>query len=495
MTIDHSSELEALEVERLNGLFIANAPQTCAEQLEVVDPATGRRSGSVGQASLQQVDEAVASAAEAQGRWFAQGPAKRAAVIGALARLVRQHEDELALLESLNTGMPLRVAKDFSVRACYRNLEYFASWADKIGGEVVTLPGGPGRAFDYTVREPYGVVVTLTAWNTPMLFLGSKCGPALIMGNTVVLKPSELASWTALRFAELAKEAGVPDGVLNVITGDGRVGRALTEHPGVGKITFTGGGGTARQVLGAAAGNLTPCSLELGGKSACILAPDADIEAAAAALATACFGLSGQTCVSPTRIFAPAALRERFVEAVATASAAMRLGDPLDEKTRLGPVISERQMQRILGLVEEGRSLGAEVALGGQRMEGDLAAGFFVPPTVLLDAPADAPVARDEVFGPVMNVFAYDDIGEAIARANATEFGLAAGVFTRDLNIAHRAAGALQAGTVWVNTWGVIPNAAPFGGFKRSGIGREGGRAVLEEFSQVKNVYVSLQEI
>ncbi len=493
MAIDHSQVATELKVERFCRVYINGAWHDTAEALPVIDPSTGQEIGSVGQATPAQVDEAVAAAREGFKVWRRMSTNKRRACILRLAALVQQHEQDLCQLESLNMGMPVQVAKAFGIKACYRNLEYFAGWMDKIYGEVVPLTGSSEGNLNYTRREPYGVVAVVIPWNTPMLFLGSKVGPALATGNAVVIKPSELGSWTALRFMELVQEADFPNGVINLITGDGGIGKALCEHPGVDKITFTGGGPTARHVLAAAAKNLKPVSLELGGKSPNIIFKDANVAKAAMGSAMGCFALTGQACVASTRVYIEEDIYDTMVEQFTSFGQGVSVGDPLSRGTIIGPLVAERQLERVMGFIERGKTSGATLVTGGERIEdADLRHGYFVQPTIFKEAPADSEMMREEIFGPVMNVFPFKSVDEVVGWANDSEYGLAAGVWTQDIGKAHKVAHALEAGMVWINSWGVIPNSAPFGGYKQSGIGREGGRNALEEFTQVKNIYVNL---
>ncbi|MCB0221463.1 MAG: aldehyde dehydrogenase [Chrysiogenetes bacterium] len=492
MSIDHSETVKELNVARFNRIWIGGEWRACKDALPVVDPAMGAQIGTVGQATPQDVDDAVAAARAGFKAWRALSTNKRRECILKLAALVQGNEKELCELESLNMGMPLQVSKSFAIKACYRNLEYFASWMDKIYGEVVPLTGQSEGHFSYNLRDPYGVVAVIIPWNTPMLFLGSKLGPALATGNSVVLKPSELASWTSLRFAELAEQAGFPRGVINVVTGDGSVGGALCEHPGVDKITFTGGGPTARRVMASAAKNLKPVALELGGKSPNIIFKDANMGKATMGSLIGCFALTGQACAAGTRVYVEEPIYETMVNNFKNMLKSLAVGDPLSKGTIIGPLVSKAQLDRVMGFIEGGKKSGAKLIAGGGRKDGKLAEGFFVEPTIFAEADPSCEMAREEIFGPVMNVWPFEKVDEVIEWANNTPYGLAAGVWTSDVNRAHKVARALEAGIVWVNGWGTIPNAAPFGGYKQSGIGREGGHNVLEEFTQVKNVYMEL---
>ncbi len=492
MTIDHGKIIDELDVSRFGRVFVAGEWREAVDAHPVVDPATGQEIGHVGQSSAQDVNDAVAAARSGFLKWRAMSTNKRRACVLKLAALVQEHERELSKLESLDVGLPVTVARNFGVKACYRNLEYFASWMDKIYGEVVPLTGQSEGHFDYTRREPFGVVAVITPWNTPMLFYGSKVGPALATGNAVVLKPSELASWSALRFAELAQQAGFPEGVISVVTGDGRVGQQLCEHPGVDLISFTGGFPTAQKVMVAASKNCTEVALELGGKSPNIIFDDANLAKACMGSALGCFALTGQACAAASRLFVQESVFDEVLGQLKSFASGLPVGDPQLKTNIIGPLVAQRQLDRVMGFIERGKASGAEVIAGGERVNGELASGFFVQPTIFSGADRGSEMMREEIFGPVLNVQSFKRVDEVVEWANDSEYGLAAGLWTKDVNRAHKVAHALEAGVVWVNCWGTVPNAAPFGGYKRSGIGREGGRDALSAFTQVKNIFMDL---
>jgi aldehyde dehydrogenase (NAD+) len=448
--------------------------------------ATGEVQAEIGLAGAPDVDHAVAAARAAQRAWAALRPTKRAAVLFRLAELLEDHASEAAELAALDNGTPVSVMRPGSYAAAW--VRYYAGWCDKLDGEV--LSGEPGLS--YTRLEPYGVVAVIPPWNGSMMGMGQKCGPALAAGNAVVVKAPELSPFGMLRFAELALEAGMAPGVLNVVVGDATAGSALVGHPGVDKISFTGGSATARTLMATAARNLTPLALELGGKSPNIVFPDADLDAAASMAAV--FGtavLSGQGCALPTRLYVHDDVYDIVLDKLLGTLATIAVGDPLDPASVIGPVVTEAAMIRILAVIDRARSDGARLLTGGTRLGGELGAGWFVAPTVFGDVDHDSDLARNEVFGPVQAVVRFDSEDEVLARANDSPFGLAAYLHTTDTRRIQRFVAELEAGMVVVNGRGTVSPTMPFGGYKQSGFGREGGRAGIEEMAQRKTVLLA----
>ncbi len=457
------------------------------------NPATGELLSLVEEADEATVDRAVASAASALSGWRALTGAQRGRVLVAAAAALRARNDELARIEVLDVGKPIAEAVAVDVASAADCLEYFGGLAASLHGQHVDLGG---TAFGYTRREPLGVCVGIGAWNYPLQVAAWKAAPALAAGNTMVFKPSELTPSTAIELARIFTEVGLPPGVFNVVQGAANTGRALVEHPDVAKVSLTGEVSTGRAVMASAAGTLKRVTLELGGKSPLVVFGDADLRNAVSAAMLGNFYTQGEVCSNCTRVFVHDSLYDAFIEQVAQRAGAMRIGDPLDPSTDVGSLVSEAHLDKVLGYIAVGVDEGARLVVGGRRvLDGGLHQGFFVQPTVFADCTDNLRIVQEEIFGPVMCVLRFSDEDEVIRRANDTRFGLAAGVFTRDLSRAHRVVARLEAGTCWINTFNITPIELPFGGNKQSGIGRENSPAALDAWTQLKSVYVELGDV
>lgn len=468
-------------------------PAAGAARFRVVNPATGEELAQIAVDGAAQVDAAVARAEAAQRQWAALTGAERGRVLQRAARLLRERNEELARLETLNTGKPIQETQAVDVLSGAECLEYFAGVASGLAGEHVDL--GP-QAFGYTRREPLGVVAGIGAWNYPLQIACWKSAPALACGNAMIFKPAELTPLTAVKLEEIYQAAGVPAGVFQVVQGLADTGRLLTRHPQIRKVSLTGEVGTGKAVMADAASSLKQVTLELGGKSPLIVFEDARLENAVAGALLGNFYSAGEVCSNGTRVFVQRRLHGAFIEQLRERVTAMRIGDPLDPQTQVGALISREHMEKVLGFIARGRAQGARLVCGGTRVtQGALGRGFFVAPTVFDGCHDDMDIVRQEIFGPVMSVLEFDDEEEVIARANATEFGLSAAVFTNDLTRAHRVIARLEAGTCWINHYNITPIELPFGGVKLSGLGRENGRAAIEHYTQLKSVYVAMRDI
>jgi betaine-aldehyde dehydrogenase len=451
-------------------------------------PATGETIARLHLATPAVVDRAVATAAEGFAVWSATRPAARARVLRRAADLIRARNRELSELETLDTGKPISETRVADWASGADALEWFASLAATLAGEAADLGGD----LVYTRREPFGVCFGIGAWNYPSQIACWKAAPALACGNALIFKPSELTPLGALKLGEILAEAGLPPGAFTVVQGDGAVGAALAGHPDVAKVSLTGSVPTGRRVYATAAAGLKPVTLELGGKSPLLVFDDADLDDAVGGAMLGNFYSAGQVCSNATRVFVQKGVHHAFLDRLAARAERIVLGDPMDEGVTMGPLISEAQGAKVLDFIARGRAEGARLVIGGERarIQG-FEGGVFVQPTVFADVTDEMTIAREEIFGPVMSVLRFDTEDEAVARANATPYGLAAGVFTRDLARAHRVVARLDAGTAWINAYNLTPVEMPFGGVKASGIGRENGRAALDHWSRVKSVYVA----
>jgi len=463
------------------------------ERFASVNPATGEVLGYVTAAGAAQVDAAVRTAGRAQAAWGAMTGTERGRVLRRAADILRARNQELAELETRDTGKPIQETRVVDVASGADCFEYFAGLAQSLCGEYIDL--GP-QAFGYTRREPLGVVAGIGAWNYPLQIACWKAAPALACGNAMIFKPAEITPFTAVKLEEILLEAGAPPGVFQVVQGFADTGRLLTRHPDIRKVSLTGEVGTGKAVMRDAAHTLKHVTLELAGKSPLIVFGDARLDNAVAGALLANFYSSGQVCSNGTRVFVHRSIKQEFLARLVKRVNAMRIGDPMDPETQVGALVSEQHMHKVLSYIERGLAEGARLLTGGMRVtEGALARGCFVAPTVFDNCRDSMAIVREEIFGPVMSVLEFEDEEEVVERANATEFGLAAGVFTNDLTRAHRVIARLQAGTCWINQYNVTPIELPFGGVKLSGLGRENGRAALEHYTQLKSVYVAKGDV
>ncbi|MEM1307666.1 MAG: betaine-aldehyde dehydrogenase [Pseudomonadota bacterium] len=465
----------------VNGAY---AEDVSGSPIDVIFSGTGERIATVNAATTDIVDRAMTSAAEAQRAWAEVPGIERGRILRRAADLIRQNNRALSELETLDTGKPLQETLVADAASGADALEYFAGIAGDLTGDHIAF----GNDFAVTTRAPLGVCVGIGAWNYPTQIACWKAAPALACGNALVFKPSEMTPLAALKLAEIFTEAGLPDGLFSVVQGAGDVGAALIGHDVAAKVSLTGSVPTGRKVAAAAAEKLIPVTLELGGKSPLIVFEDADIDAAVGGIILGNIYSSGQICSNGTRVFVHRAIRERIVDRLCERLDRAVIGDPRDEATSLGPLVSESQRARVLGFIATGREEGATLRYGGARIDRP---GCFVQPTVFTDVTDAMTIAREEIFGPVVSVLDFDNEDDVISRANATPFGLAGAVFTRDLARAHRVVRQIDAGTCWINTYNLTPAGMPFGGIKSSGFGRENARAAIEAYTQIKTVYVA----
>jgi len=470
----------------INGAYVED--DTGAD-LAVIYPATGARIATLHEATPALVERAVASAKAAQPAWAAMSGMERGRILRRAADIIRTRNRTLSELETLDTGKPLQETLVADATSGADALEYFGGLAASLTGEHIPLAGGD---WAYTIREPLGVCVGIGAWNYPTQIACWKAAPALAVGNTMVFKPSETTPLSALKLAEILTEAGLPPGVFNVVQGAGEVGAALVTDPRVAKVSLTGSVPTGQKVYAAAAAEMKHVTMELGGKSPMLVFDDADVDNAVSGAILGNFYSSGQVCSNGTRVFVQRGIKEAFLSRLAERLKGAVMGDPLDEATSFGPLVSEGQMNIVLNYIAKGVEEGARLVAGGRRADRP---GFFVEPTVFADVTDEMVIAREEIFGPVMCVLDFDTEEEAMARANATEYGLAAGVFTRDIQRAHRVVAGFEAGTCWINSYNDAPVEMPFGGTKMSGVGRENARAAIEHYSELKSVFVRMGDV
>jgi aldehyde dehydrogenase (NAD+) len=464
-----------------------------SKTFDTVNPATGDVLTQVVEASASDVDRAVEAARRAfegkSGPWRTMPASERGRRIWRLADLVEKNIDELAELETLDNGKPIFESRNVDMPMVVDVLRYYAGWATKIHGETVNTFDS---AFTYTLREPVGVVGLIIPWNFPLLLASWKLGPALACGNTIVIKPAEQTPLSTLRLGELALEAGLPAGVLNIVTGGPETGKAIVGHAGIDKIAFTGSTAVGKEIMRGAADTLKRVTLELGGKSPNIVFADSDIDNAVKGAINGIFYGKGEVCNAGSRLFVESKVLEEFLDKLVARAKKMVPGDPLDPKTRMGAIVSQEQMQTVLGYVEAGKKEGAKLLAGGNRVWVDGGKGFFIEPTIFGGVTNDMKIAQEEIFGPVLAALSFDDVNQVVELANGNQYGLAAAVWTRDVKKAHQVSRQLRAGTVWINTYGLMDAALPFGGYKRSGFGRELGMHAIEHYTELKTVWLNL---
>ncbi|MBV9086981.1 MAG: aldehyde dehydrogenase family protein [Acidobacteria bacterium] len=464
-----------------------------SKTFQTVNPATGEVLTEVADASAADVDRAVSAARKAfddrSGPWRKMTSSERGRLLWKLADLLEQNLEEFAELETLDNGKPIFESRYVDMPMVCDVLRYYAGWATKIHGETIN---SFENAFTYTLREPVGVVGAIVAWNFPLTLASWKLGPALACGNTVVLKPAEQTPLSALRFGELALQAGIPAGVLNIVTGGPETGKALVRHNGVDKVAFTGSTMVGKEIMRSIADSLKRVTLELGGKSPNIVFADSDMNSAVKGAINGIFFGKGEVCCAGSRLFVERKVQDEFLEKLAAQAKKMQPGDPLDPKTRLGAIVSQEQMNTVLGYIESGKREGAQVLVGGKRASVNGDKGFFIEPTIFGGVKNDMKIAQEEIFGPVLATLSFDDIDEVVDLANQNPYGLAAAIWTNDIKKAHALSRRLRAGTVWINTYGMMDASLGFGGFKQSGIGRELGMHALEHYTELKSVWLAM---
>ena len=486
--------LTATKTKISRGRLLINGQwRDATKTFDTVNPATGEVLTQIAEASAQDVDEAVAAARQAfedrTGPWRKMSASERGRLIWKLADLLEKNIEEFAELETLDNGKPIFESRNVDMPMVIDVLRYFAGLATKIHGETINTFE---TAFTYTLREPVGVVGLIIPWNFPLLLASWKLGPALACGCTVVMKPAEQTPLTTLRLGELAIEAGMPAGVINIVTGGPEIGKAMVRHPGIDKVAFTGSTAVGKEIMKGAAESLKRVTLELGGKSPNIVFADSDLDGAVRGAINGIFYGKGEVCNAGSRLFLESKVQDEFTEKLVARAKKLQPGDPLDPKTRLGAIVSQEQMQTVLGYIEAGKKDGARLITGGNRASVDGGKGFFLEPTIFGGVSNDMKIAQEEIFGPVLSVLAFDDLDEVIAQANRTPYGLAAAVWTRDIKRAHTVSRQLRAGTVWINTYGLMDASLPFGGFKSSGFGRELSAHAVEHYTELKTVWLSL---